>query len=266
MAPAAGRQPERTLTTCGTSAAHASKAPPIAECSPSTAARSPRRRSTTPWHAALARRPSRRQVRDEQLVALIADERDANRFAAARVPARCGCGCGCGCGCKGHDVARCPIERLMRERGHPGRHPPAAAVADHDTGSGGGPTGRPGRPALHRDASEPALGRRLHRLPDLVGHGLRRVRLRRLLPPRTQRLLEVCDRIKGAGAADSARSAIRDGGRMATGCPAAGGRRPFGSRHRLGFAGRMRLPTAGVPGRRRPDRWWPRRPPCGPGP
>jgi putative transposase len=65
------------------------------------------------FYDALSRRPSRRQLRDEQLMQLIADEREANRFVA-------------GLGArkmwlrlrgKGHDVARCTVERLMRQMG-----------------------------------------------------------------------------------------------------------------------------------------------------
>jgi putative transposase len=60
-----------------------------------------------------SRRPSRRALRDEQLMQLIAAERDANRFVA-------------GLGARkmwlrlrgqGHDVARCTVERLMAEMG-----------------------------------------------------------------------------------------------------------------------------------------------------
>jgi len=65
------------------------------------------------FYDVLARRPSRRQLRDEQLRQLIAAERGANRFVA-------------GLGArkmwlrlrsKGHEVARCTVERLMREMG-----------------------------------------------------------------------------------------------------------------------------------------------------
>ncbi len=61
----------------------------------------------------LARRPSRRALRDEQLIELIAAERESNRFVA-------------GLGArkmwlrlrsKGHDVARCTVERLMGQMG-----------------------------------------------------------------------------------------------------------------------------------------------------
>jgi putative transposase len=78
----------------------------------------------------LSRRPSRRQLRDEQLMQLIAEERAANRFVA-------------GLGArkmwlrlrgKGHDVARCTVERLMREMGVEGvtrrQRPVRTTVAD----------------------------------------------------------------------------------------------------------------------------------------
>jgi hypothetical protein len=38
-----------------------------------------------------SRQPSRRQVRDEQLIVVITADRAANRFAARSAPARCGC-------------------------------------------------------------------------------------------------------------------------------------------------------------------------------
>lgn len=65
------------------------------------------------FYDALNRRPSRRAVRDEQVIALIAAQRAANRFAA-------------GLGARkmwlrlrsqGHDVARCTIKRLMARMG-----------------------------------------------------------------------------------------------------------------------------------------------------
>jgi putative transposase len=65
------------------------------------------------FYDALSRRPSRRQLRDEQLTQLIAAERDANRFVAGlgarkmwlRLRSR------------GHDVARCTVERLRAQMG-----------------------------------------------------------------------------------------------------------------------------------------------------
>jgi putative transposase len=65
------------------------------------------------FYDAISRRPSRRALRDEQLMQVISDEREANRFVA-------------GLGArkmwlrlrgKGHDVARCTVERLMRQMG-----------------------------------------------------------------------------------------------------------------------------------------------------
>jgi putative transposase len=65
------------------------------------------------FYDTVRRRPSRRALRDEQLVAVIEAERASNRFVA-------------GLGArkmwlrlrgKGHDVARCTVERLMTERG-----------------------------------------------------------------------------------------------------------------------------------------------------
>jgi putative transposase len=65
------------------------------------------------FYEALSRRPSKRLLRDEQIIALIEAERAVNRFVA-------------GLGArkmwlrlrsKGHDVARCTVERLMRQMG-----------------------------------------------------------------------------------------------------------------------------------------------------
>ena len=111
---------------------------------------------------------------------MIAAERAANRFVA-------------GLGArkmwlrlrsKGHDVARCTVERLMGQMG-------VAGVTRGSSGRRGPPS--PTRPPpgprdlvdRHFAAStaEPAVGRGLHLLPDLGRHGLRRVRLRRVLPP-----------------------------------------------------------------------------------
>ena len=82
------------------------------------------------YYAAAARGPSRRQLRDEQLIALITAERAASRFTA-------------GLGARkmwlrlrsaGHDVARCTIERLMAQMGITGltrgRRPPRTTTAD----------------------------------------------------------------------------------------------------------------------------------------
>jgi putative transposase len=65
------------------------------------------------FYDTVSRSPSKRQLRDEQLMAVIAAEREANRFVA-------------GLGArkmwlrlrgKGHDVARCTVERLMGQMG-----------------------------------------------------------------------------------------------------------------------------------------------------
>jgi putative transposase len=82
------------------------------------------------YYAAVSRGPSRRQLRDEQLIALIAAERAGSRFTA-------------GLGArkmwlrlrsKGHDVARCTVERLMGQMGITGltrgARPPRTTTAD----------------------------------------------------------------------------------------------------------------------------------------
>jgi putative transposase len=82
------------------------------------------------FYDTISRRPSRRALRDEQLMQLIAAERDANRFVA-------------GLGArkmwlrlrsKGHDVARCTVERLMAQMGLVGvtrsRRAPRTTIAN----------------------------------------------------------------------------------------------------------------------------------------
>jgi hypothetical protein len=131
------------------------------------------------FYDALNRHPSRRALRDEQLMQLIADERDSNRFVA-------------GLGARemwlrlrgnGHDVARCTIERLMREMGLEGVTRRRRSPRTTTPRPGRGPAAGSGRPALPCQPTEPVVGRGLHLLPDLVGDGLRRLRLRCLLPP-----------------------------------------------------------------------------------
>ena len=82
------------------------------------------------FYDTISRRPSRRQLRDEQIIALIETERAGNRFVA-------------GLGArkmwlrlrgKGHDVARCTVERLMAQMGLVGvtrsRRAPRTTVPD----------------------------------------------------------------------------------------------------------------------------------------
>jgi putative transposase len=82
------------------------------------------------FYEALSRGPSRRRLRDEQIIALIEAERRASRFTA-------------GLGARkmwlrlrsqGHDVARCTIERLMAQAGirglTRGQRPPRTTTAD----------------------------------------------------------------------------------------------------------------------------------------
>ena len=84
------------------------------------------------FYDAITRSPSKRALRDEELIELIAAERAVNRFVA-------------GLGArkmwlrlrgKGHEVARCTIERLMAEMGIAGvtrtRRAPRTTVADPD--------------------------------------------------------------------------------------------------------------------------------------
>ena len=83
---------------------------------------------------------------------------------------------------QGHDVARCTVERIMREQGWEGarygsKH--RTTIADAEPR----PLPGSGRPRLQRAGAEPALGRRLHLRADLDRVRLRRVRHRRVLPP-----------------------------------------------------------------------------------
>ena len=57
------------------------------------------------------------------------------------------------------DVARCTVERLMREIGSVGSRPREEAP-DDDSGRGGAPAAGSGGPGLHGHTSESALGRR----------------------------------------------------------------------------------------------------------
>jgi putative transposase len=82
------------------------------------------------YYAWASRRPSRRDQRDEQIAALIAAERERSRFVRTlgsrkmwlRLRSQ------------GHDVARCTVERIMRQRGWEGarraRRPPRTTQAD----------------------------------------------------------------------------------------------------------------------------------------
>ena len=70
-------------------------------------------------------------------------------------------------GREGLRTARCRVRRLMR----------ALGVDDHDAGGHhGGTSSRSGRPALHRDPSESALGLRLYVCRHVARLRLRRVR------------------------------------------------------------------------------------------
>ena len=64
--------------------------------------------------------------------------------------------------------------------GAAGRRPGPGVGHDHPAGGRRRPAGRPGRPRLHGDPPEPALGGRLHVRRDLARVCLRRVRHRRL--------------------------------------------------------------------------------------
>jgi len=95
------------------------------------------------YYERLARGPSRRDQRDEQVAALIAAQRERSRFArvlGSRKMWLRG---------QGHDVARCTVERIMRQRGWEGGRRVRATIADE----------RAARPAdlaqRHFDAATP---------------------------------------------------------------------------------------------------------------
>jgi putative transposase len=114
---------------------------------------------------------SRRDQRDEQIAALIEAERERSRFVRVlgsrkmwlRLRGQ------------GHEVARCTVERIMRQRGWEGARRGRrvrTTIADEHAN----------RPAdlvqrqLRRGRAKPAVGSRLYLLPDLGRDGLRRVR------------------------------------------------------------------------------------------
>ena len=103
-------------------------------------------------------------------------------------------------GSSGSVPVRCPQDVAAPARAGPRRGPVHRGAADAAAGLGRGAAGQEGPhhdPGLARrrgpadlvdrdftaTAPEPAVGRRLHLRRDLVRHRLRRVRLRRLLPP-----------------------------------------------------------------------------------
>ncbi|WP_107430030.1 IS3 family transposase [Streptomyces sp. CB00316] len=75
---------------------------------------------------------------------------------------------------QGHEVARCTIERLMRELGLAGAVRGKKVI--HHAGSGRRPGPGPARPGLRRPGPEPDLGRRFQARRGRVGRHLRRVR------------------------------------------------------------------------------------------
>ena len=96
-------------------------------------------------------------------------------------------------GARGPEALAAVASRRARHRPLHGRTPHARArdrrcrpretEASRGCGSAGDQARRPRRPALRPVPHEPALGRRLHLRLDVVRMGLRRVRVRRALPP-----------------------------------------------------------------------------------
>ena len=128
------------------------------------------------YYDAIARGPSARAVRDEQLKAVIIRlwRENYGVYGARKV--------WLALNRDGTPVARCTVERLMRELGL-WRCPPRQESADNEGRYSRGPARRtwfagssPGRPG-------PAVGCRFHLRVHLGRDGVCRVRDRRLLPP-----------------------------------------------------------------------------------
>ena len=98
--------------------------------------------------------------------------------------------------------------------------PPRPPVRHHQARPAGGAAAGPGQPGLHRRRAEPAVDRRLHLRADLVGDGVHRVRLRRVLPPHRRLAHRRIDADRAAagragdGAVDPRPRRPRDDGRL----------------------------------------------------
>ena len=129
------------------------------------------------YYAAKTRPPSARAVRDEQLK--VRDPAGARReLRRLRRATRSGASWAA----RASAVARCTVERLMRELGLAGAVRAAQEPGAPPCRSRAERPGGPGRAGLHRGGAEPAVGGRPHLRAHLDRVRLRRVRHRRVLP------------------------------------------------------------------------------------
>ncbi|CAG6393583.1 hypothetical protein SCOCK_210023 [Actinacidiphila cocklensis] len=131
--------------------------------------------SPSTYFARKKRPKSARRLRDEQLMPLIEQvhEDSGGTYGARRITRALGR--------KGHEVARCTVERLMAELGLEGviRGRRRRTTVPEPSAP---PAAGPGRPRLHREPPGPAVGRRHDLCPHMVGLGIRGVRPGRVLP------------------------------------------------------------------------------------
>lgn len=130
--------------------------------------------SPSTYYEWVAKKPTRRQLRDEEIVTAILQLRERNklnkRLGSRKMWIKLRG--------EGHDVARWTIERLYRENGWEGArygsHKTTRPDENHDRHPG------PRRPGLRPVRTEPLVGCRLHVRADLDRDGLRGVRDRRV--------------------------------------------------------------------------------------
>ena len=132
--------------------------------------------SPSGYYAARARPPPARAVRDaaleKQILRVYKDS--GERYGAWKVWDQLNR--------EGIAVARCTVERLMRELGLRGVRRGGCKAAHDASRPVAGAAGGPGEPGLRAARAEPAVGRGLHLRGHLGGHRLHRVRDRRVLP------------------------------------------------------------------------------------
>jgi putative transposase len=129
------------------------------------------------YYAAKTRVPSARAVADEQRLQVLRRVHADNYgvYGVRKMHAELNR--------RGHRIARCTVHRLMRAPGATWDQQGEGASHDRTGQRPGHPAG-PAGPLLPSARTEPGVGRRHHLLPHLRRVGLRRVRHRRLLPPR----------------------------------------------------------------------------------
>ena len=137
--------------------------------------------SASTYYEWITKTPTRRQLRDAELVEIITAQREDSKtgkfvqtLGSRKMWIRLRG--------QGHEVARCTVERIMREQGWEGarygsKH--KTTIADET------PLAVPGsgRPPLSCSSTKSVVGSRLYVCVDLDGVRLRRVRHRRVQPP-----------------------------------------------------------------------------------